>query len=104
MFLHEQNVWTRWMHRNIMNAMTDFSGRVGKFGPRVKSFVDGSPCLATVVSAERTRSGDGNKDPLRIARIENDRMQTHTTCAWLPEISFRCAQPGKFIPSLSTIR
>src|SRR5262249_32963421 len=70
----------------------------------MQSPIDWFPGCTTVVSAKCTCSGDGNKDPVTILRIQNDRVQTHTAGSWLPLGSGTvAAQSGKFIPSLATI-
>ena len=51
---------------------------------RVQAVVDGLPGFAAVVGAKRARRGDGDKDALGIAGIENDGVQAHAACARLP--------------------
>src|SRR5215475_199191 len=70
----------------------------------MESPIDWFPGCTTVVSAKCARSGDGNKDPVTILRIQNDRVQTHTAGSWLPlGSSAVAAQSGKFIPRLTTV-
>lgn len=91
------------MHRNAVNAVADFSGRVGhEFGSQAS--VDRSPRLAGVIRSENTRGRDGRKDPFRIARIHNDRMQAHSARTGLPGLAGVVAsQSGKLLPSLALV-
>src|ERR1700686_804739 len=71
---------------------------------RVQSAVDRLPRLAAVIGAEGARSGDGDKNALRIARIENDSVQAHPTRAGLPfGARTVAAQSGEFLPVLSAV-
>src|SRR5438105_5027706 len=57
MFLHEQRVRLRRMHRDAMNAMTDFRQRIGNI-LRMQTAIDGLPRLAAVITTESTRGRD----------------------------------------------
>src|SRR5262249_16089189 len=58
----------------------------------------------SVVSAESARSRDRNKDPVAIRRVQNNRMQAHAACAWLPLRSGSVtAHSRKFVPGLTTV-
>src|SRR2546422_764686 len=81
--LHEQHVWTRWVHGNAMNAVTYLRSWIRNvFG--FQSPVRGPPGLSRVVGAEHTRSGDSDEHPRGIAGIEKDGVQAHPTGAWRP--------------------
>src|SRR4029077_3907016 len=66
--------------------------------------VDGLPALATVISAKRACSRDGDVHALRILPIENDAVQAHAARARLP---FRtgavAAQSGKLLPVFAAV-
>src|ERR1700704_2013922 len=70
----------------------------------MQTLVDRLPCLAAVISPERTRRRDRDENSLRIFWIEQDRVQTHSACARLP---FRpgavTAQSGELLPSLAAV-
>jgi len=86
--LHEQDARARWVHCDAVNAVTDLGGRVGDlFG--LQSAVDRSPYLAAVVAPKRARRRDGDENPLRMLRIENNGMQPHPARARLPEMALR---------------
>src|SRR5439155_8922944 len=94
---------TRWMHRDMMNAMTDFRLRVGNV-LRMQTLVDRFPCFTAVVGAKGSRRGDCDEHPLRIFRIEQNRVQTHTARARLPLWSGAVsAQSGEFLPCCAAI-
>src|SRR5439155_15018723 len=61
--LHEQHTRTRWVHGNVVNAVTDLGVRVGNV-LGAQSAVDRLPGLAAVVGAECARSRDGDEHPL----------------------------------------
>ena len=70
----------------------------------LQSAVDRLPRLAAVVGAERARGRDGDEDPLRIARIQQDRVQAHPAGARLPVWPGAvAAQPGEFLPGLPAV-
>src|SRR5882672_9332247 len=103
MFLHEEDVWARGVHRNVMNAVADFGRGFGNV-LGVEAFVDRLPRIAAVVGAERTCGRDGNVDPLRIFRIQNDGVQAHAACAGLPaRAGTVTAQSRQFLPVLSAV-
>src|SRR6476469_4975914 len=78
MLLHEQRVRARRMHRDPMHAVTDLRVRVRDV-LRVQSAIDRLPCFASIVGAERAGSRDCDGNPLGIARIEKNGVQTHPT-------------------------
>src|SRR5215510_2837666 len=91
------------MLRDVMNAVAHFRGWIGNV-LRVQSLVDWFPRRASVVSAESARSRDRNKDPVAIRRVQNNRMQAHAACAWLPLRSGSVtAHSRKFVPGLTTV-
>src|SRR4030066_301974 len=83
--LHEQHTWTRPVHRNAMNAVSDLGVRVRKLVLGLEAMVHRPPRLAGVVGAERARGRDGDEDPLGITWIQNDGVQAHPSGARLPE-------------------
>src|SRR5947209_7908129 len=101
--LHEQDTRARFVHGNVMNAVTDLRVRVGDV-LGAQAAVDRLPCLAAVIGAEGACGGDGNVDPARVLGIQDNGVQAHAPGAGLP---FRtgavAAQPGKFVPVFATI-
>ena len=93
----------RRVHRDAMDAMADLGGRIGDvLGP--KPPVDGPPSLAAVVGAERTRRGNGDEYPLRVARIQKNRVQAHPAGARLPVGSGAvAAQTREFLPRSAAV-
>ena len=64
----------------------------------------GRQVLPRVIGPKRARSRDGDEDPLRIARIQKDRVQAHPAGARLPGWSCAvAAQPGKLLPGLPAV-
>ena len=92
------------MHGDIMYTMSDLGGRIRNFVIGLQALIDGPPGFSAVLGAERTRRGDGDEDSLWITRVQEDRMQAHSACTWLPEVSFYFAQPGQFPPRLAAVR
>ena len=92
------------MHGDVVDAMADFGGWVGNMWG-AQPLVDGSPGDSPIVRAEGARRGDSDKNPLRIARVQNDGVQTHAAGARLP-VRPRAvtAQPRQFTPRLPAIR
>lgn len=103
MLLHEEHLGTRRMHRDAMDAMTDLRIRVGQFVLRLQAAIDRPPCLAAIISAKDARGRDGDVNAVRVFRVEKDRMDRHPARARLPEIAFRAAQTGKFLPRFSAV-
>ena len=81
--LHVEDVWTRWMHREAVNAMADLRVLV-RDGPGTKPPVLWSPRPAAVVGAEHTSSRYRDEYAIRVARIHDDRVQAHPTGSRLP--------------------
>ena len=50
----------------------------------LKSPVHGTPGLASVIGTEHARSGNSDEDAVRIARVDNDRVQAHPAGPRLP--------------------
>src|SRR5580698_4070512 len=101
--LHEQHLRTRRVHRDVVNAVTDFRPRVGNVR-RIESTVDRLSGFAGVVGTEGSRCRDGDKDSVRVAGIENDRMQAHSARAGLPlRAGTVAAQAGEFLPTLAAV-
>src|SRR5690242_2915164 len=73
MLLHEKHAGPRRMHRNVMNAMTNFGGRIWNV-QRVQSLVNRLPRLAAIVGSKSACCRNSDIDSLWIARIENDRV------------------------------
>ena len=103
MLLHEQHVRSRRVHRDAMNAMADFRVGIGKFVMRLQSAIDRLPGFAAVIGAETPARRDGDVNPVRVFRIEQDRMHGHAARARLPEIAFGAAQSGKFLPRFAAV-
>src|SRR5208337_205609 len=96
--LHEQHARARRVHRDVVNAVPDLSSRFGDVF-RMQAAVDGSPGLATVVGAECARRRNGDEDPVRVAGIQDDAMQAHSTGTGLPfGACLVAAQSGEFMP------
>src|SRR5208282_3849660 len=71
----------------------------------MESAVDRSPRFACVVGAKRARGRDGDEHPVRMARIQNDRVQAQPASPWLPTRTRAvAAQTRKFLPVLPAIR
>ncbi|MGD8752805.1 MAG: hypothetical protein PVG14_15340 [Anaerolineales bacterium] len=99
MLLHEQHVWARWVHGNPVDTMADLSLRVRDI-VRPQTAVNGLPRLASVVRPEGTRGRDGDEDTLRVAWIQENRVQTEPASARLPAWTGAVpAQPSEFLPS-----
>src|SRR5690348_4867230 len=86
-----------------MDAMAHFGVRIGNV-LRTKSLVDGFPALAAIIGAESSGCRNSDVDPLGIAWIQNDCMQAHSTCSWLPlGAGTMTSQAREFLPTLPTI-
>ena len=103
--LHEQHVraatgciamrWTQWPTSAFGSGMYSDSQPV----------VDRLPGLARIVGAERARRRDRDEDPLRIAGIQQNRVQAHAAGARLPARSGAvAAQARQFLPRLARRR
>jgi len=91
------------MHRDVVNAVAHFGVRIGNVF-RVQSFIDRFPRRAAVISAKRTRRGDGNDYAIAVFGIQDDGMQTHAARAWLPlRSSSVTAQTRKLLPRLAAV-
>src|SRR6476659_2377383 len=82
-FLHEQRIRLRRMHRDAMNAVPYLCRWVGH-ELRVQTSIDWLPRFAAVITTKGARGGDCDGYSSRILLIEENRVQTHSTCAWLP--------------------
>src|ERR1700731_5260666 len=103
MLLHEQTVRARWMHRDVMHAMTDFRVWIRNV-LRMQTLVDRLPTFSTVVGTKCACRGNRDEDSLRIFRVEQNRVQTHSACARLPLRSGAVtAQSGQLFPRLPAI-
>src|SRR5208282_6010124 len=93
----------RWIHRHVVNAVSDLGPRIRDV-LRVQTLVNRLPCRAAIVGAKGARSRNGDEHTERIARVEDDGVQTHSTRARLPfgpgTVS---AQTGKLAPVLSPV-
>src|SRR5581483_571975 len=97
-FLHEQRVRPRRMHRQPVDAVADFGGRVGYLF-RTKATVNRAPRLGRVVGAENTGGRDRDEDPSRVGRVLHDRVQAHPSGTWLPgRPRIVVAQPAQLLP------
>ena len=72
-------------------AEVGVEGRPGARQPAVGR----PPRLAGVVGAEHPRRRDGDEDPLRVARVQQDRVQPHAAGARRPARPLLGAQPGR---------
>src|SRR5512132_208342 len=91
------------MHRDVMDAVAHLCRRIGNV-LRAQTLIDRFPCCAAVISAKRTRSGDGNNNALAIARIQQNRVQAHAAGAWLPLRSrAMTAQTRQFVPGHTAV-
>src|SRR5260370_31611382 len=103
MFLHEEHARALRVHGDVVYAVADLGMRVRDI-LRPKSRVDRLPGLAAIVGAESARRRDRDVNSLRIARIENDGVQTHAARTRLPlGSSAVTAQAGEFLPVLSAV-
>src|SRR6185295_13063951 len=101
--LHEQRALTRAVRRDPVHAVTDLGIRVGNV-LGLQSTVERSPRLAAIVRTEEARRGDGYEYPARLARIQKNSLQAHSTGPGLPaRRGAVTAQPREFLPCLSTI-
>src|SRR5215475_2211485 len=70
----------------------------------METFVDGFPSCTAIVRSEGACGRNRNVNALRVAWIENDRMQAHATRAGLPcGTASMTAQAGKFLPRFAAI-
>src|SRR5436309_526252 len=76
--LHEEHARTRAVRRDAVNAVADLGSRVGDLLGS-QAAVDRPPRLASVVGPEHASRRDRDERPLRIARVEHDRVQAHPT-------------------------
>src|SRR5690348_11022124 len=87
----------------MMNAMPHFGIRIGNV-LRKESSIDRLPRFPTVVRAKRSRRRNRNVNTLWILRVENNRVQTHSACAWLPTRSGSMpAQARQLMPAFRAI-
>jgi hypothetical protein len=101
--LHEQHVGTRRVHADPVDAVSDLPILVRQL-LRAETTVDRAPRLAAVVRAERSRRGDRHDHPLRLARVDQDRVQAQPTRSWLPLLArLMTAEPGELLPALSPV-
>jgi hypothetical protein len=66
--------------------VSDVGIRIGKFVEGFQTLVNWQPRLTPIVGAEGARGRDGDHDPIRVVRIEDDGVQAHPASARLPEI------------------
>ena len=71
------------MHGDVVDTMAHFGGRVGNV-LRVKSSIDWFPGKAAVIGSESSRSRNGDEDPLRILRVQQNCVEAHPSRARLP--------------------
>src|SRR5947209_4206285 len=103
MFLHKEYAGTLGIHGDMVHAVADLRILIRDI-LRAQSAVDRLPILPAIVGAEGARRRDGNPNPLRIAGIENDGVQTQAARARLPfRASAMAAQAGEFLPVLSAV-
>src|SRR5438128_9457600 len=103
MFLHEQRVRARRMERDPMHAMANFRCWIRK-KLRMQAAIDWFPGFAAVICAKRAGSGNRDGNSIRIAGIEENRVQTHAACPRLPfRTRIAAAQSREFMPRLATV-
>ena len=71
------------MHGDPMNTVPYFRIRVRDV-LRMQAVVNGTPCLPAIVSTERACRRDRDEHSFAFFRIQQNRVQTHSTGAWLP--------------------
>ncbi len=81
--LHEQDVGTRAMLRDVMHAVADLGVPIRDV-VRTESAIGRLPCLTAVVGPEGAGGGDGDEHPLRIGRVQDDRVETHAASPGCP--------------------
>src|SRR5690242_21189574 len=87
----------------MMNAMPHFGIRIGNV-LRKESSIDRLPRFSAIIGAKCSRRRNRNVNPLWIPRVENNRVQTHSACAWLPTRSGSMpAQARQLMPALRAI-
>src|SRR5208282_1077065 len=102
-FLHEENARPRGIHGYVVNAVPDLGGWVWNVF-RIEAAIDGLPGFAAVVGTECAGGRDGDPDTLRVAGIENNRVQAHAARTRLPHGSGAvAAQAGEFLPVFAAI-
>src|SRR5437588_8301604 len=103
MLLHEKRVRTRGMHGDPMNAVANLCIRIGNI-LRMQTLVDRLPIFSPIITTERARGRDRNEYSLAIFRIQQNRVQTHSACAWLPtRPGSVAAQSRQFLPCLTAV-
>ena len=86
--------WTQWPTSASGSGMCS----------RSQAAIDRLPRRAAIVGAERAGRGDGDEHPLRIARIEQDRVQAQPAGARRPvRPGPVAAQSGQFVPGLPAV-
>src|SRR5260370_20165379 len=101
--LHEQNVRARRVHRNAMNAVSDFRVRVGQLVWGFQPAIHRLPCFGAVIGAEGACRRDGDKDSLGTFGMDYDRVQAHAPSAGLPEMTLGGAQSRKLLPGTAAV-
>src|SRR3954454_20512307 len=91
------------MHRDVVHTVPDLCLGVGDaFG--LQAAVDRLPRLAAVRRTEGPGRGDRDVHPLRVARVEDDRVQAHAARARLPvRPGTVIAQTGQLLPRLTAV-
>src|SRR6267378_3853759 len=91
------------MHGDPMNAVANLRVRIGNI-LRMQTLVDRLPIFSAIISTERARGGDRNEHSFAIFRIQQNRVQTHSTGAWLPtRPGSVAAQSRQFLPRLTAV-
>ena len=101
--LHEEHLRPRAVHRDVVDAVPHFGLRIRyPFGSQ--PLVDRLPRLAAVVGAKRPGRGDGDVNPGRVARIDDDRVEAQTARARRPVRSGTvAAQARQLGPGLGAV-
>src|ERR1051326_459014 len=91
------------MHGEAVDAVADLGRRVRDL-LGAEPAVDRTPGLPGVVRPERPGRRDGDEDPFRVSRVEEDRVQAHPAGPGLPAGGgFVGAQPGELVPALAAV-
>ena len=82
-FLHEKRLRFGRMHRDPVHAVPYLRRWIGH-ELRAQTSIDWLPRFAGVITTKGARGGNCDGYSSRILLIEENRVQTHSTCAWLP--------------------
>ena len=103
MLLHKQRVRAGRMHREVVDAVTDLSLRVGEeAGTQAPG--GNLPRRSLIVRAKRSRGGDRDVHAPRVCRVDDDRVQAHATGPRSPLGGAGVSsKAGEFPPCLASV-